>query len=48
MNWGDNAAQNRKTIDGHCEYKYLAHVEGGSYSGRLKCARFSSTPKSLS
>lgn len=36
MNWGDNAAQNRKTIDGHCEYKYLAHVEGGSYSGRLK------------
>ena len=25
-----------KTMDEHCQYKYLAHTEGNSYSGRLK------------
>ena len=24
------------TMDDHCEYKYLAHLEGFAYSGRLK------------
>lgn len=36
MDWGNDAANNRRTIDGHCAYKYLGHIEGGSYSGRLK------------
>ena len=25
-----------KSMDEHCQYKYLAHTEGNSYSGRLK------------
>lgn len=29
-------AEDLKTMDQHCEYKYLAHTEGVSYSGRLK------------
>lgn len=33
--WGDELLK-RKEIDDHCRYKYLAHVEGGTYSGRLK------------
>ncbi|CAF1636423.1 unnamed protein product, partial [Adineta ricciae] len=24
------------TLEGHCDYKYLAHLEGSSYSSRLK------------
>jgi hypothetical protein len=36
MNWGDRPAETKKNIDDHCQYKYLAHIEGGSSSGRLK------------
>ena len=25
-----------KSMDEHCQHKYLAHIEGNSYSGRLK------------
>ena len=38
MDWGDHPADTRKTIEDHCDFKYLAHVEGGSSSGRLKQA----------
>ena len=38
LNWHDTQSMNTdlKTMDQHCEYKYLAHTEGNSYSGRLK------------
>ncbi|CAD6568881.1 MAG: hypothetical protein CYPHOPRED_002921 [Cyphobasidiales sp. Tagirdzhanova-0007] len=35
MNWSENEARDRKTIDDHCDFKFLGHVEGGSSSGRL-------------
>ena len=40
--WGDVKAldwsnpEERRDIWDHCRYKYLVHVEGGAYSGRLK------------
>ncbi|CAD6568880.1 MAG: hypothetical protein CYPHOPRED_002920 [Cyphobasidiales sp. Tagirdzhanova-0007] len=33
--WKNNEARLRMTMDGHCDFKYLAHVEGQSYSGCL-------------
>ena len=38
LNWRNrNSMRNDlKSMDQHCEYKYLAHTEGVSYSGRLK------------
>lgn len=38
INWHDHySVENSvKSMPQHCEYKYLAHTEGNSYSGRLK------------
>jgi hypothetical protein len=38
LNWRDkdSMANNLKSMPEHCQYKYLAHTEGNSYSGRLK------------
>ncbi|KAK5192133.1 hypothetical protein LTR92_008080 [Exophiala xenobiotica] len=32
----DSMANDLKSMPEHCQYKYLAHTEGNSYSGRLK------------
>ena len=32
----DSMARDLKSMDEHCQYRYLAHTEGNSYSGRLK------------
>lgn len=47
--WGDvreldwsNLGDTLKSPAEHCEYKFLAHVEGYAYSGRLKCVYFGS------
>jgi hypothetical protein len=32
----ETLAKDLKSMSDHCEYKYLAHTEGNSYSGRLK------------
>lgn len=34
IDWKEKATI--KSMDEHCQYKYLAHTEGNSYSGRLK------------
>lgn len=34
ITWKDKTAV--KSMDEHCQYKYVAHTEGNSYSGRLK------------
>ncbi|KAJ5205844.1 Lipopolysaccharide-modifying protein [Penicillium cf. griseofulvum] len=38
LNWKDHESMTSdlKSMSEHCEYKYLAHTEGNSYSGRLK------------
>ncbi|KAJ6117908.1 Lipopolysaccharide-modifying protein [Penicillium sp. IBT 18751x] len=38
LNWKDHDSMTKdlKSMSEHCEYKYLAHTEGNSYSGRLK------------
>ncbi|GAA6035919.1 hypothetical protein JCM8097_005164 [Rhodosporidiobolus ruineniae] len=38
LDWQDREMVNQKllTPEEHCQYKYLAHVEGFAYSGRLK------------
>ncbi|KAL9622891.1 MAG: hypothetical protein Q9160_002817 [Pyrenula sp. 1 TL-2023] len=38
LNWHDqdSMAHDLKSMPEHCQYKYLAHTEGNSYSGRLK------------
>ena len=38
IDWHDQAgnAFDLKSMDEHCQHKYLAHTEGNSYSGRLK------------
>lgn len=38
LNWkdSDSMTHDLKTMSEHCQYKYLAHTEGNSYSGRLK------------
>ncbi|GAA5925329.1 hypothetical protein JCM3775_006424 [Rhodotorula graminis] len=38
LDWGDREQVNKLllTPEQHCDYKYLAHVEGLAYSGRLK------------
>ncbi|KAJ5584434.1 Lipopolysaccharide-modifying protein [Penicillium hispanicum] len=38
LNWRDpdSMTNDLKSMSEHCEYKYLAHTEGNSYSGRLK------------
>jgi len=38
LRWRDNdsMANDLKSMPEHCEYQYLAHTEGNSYSGRLK------------
>jgi hypothetical protein len=38
LNWRDpeSMANDLKTMPEHCQYKYLMHTEGVSYSGRLK------------
>ena len=32
----DSMSTDLKSMDEHCQYKFLAHTEGNSYSGRLK------------
>ena len=32
----ESMSMDLKSMDQHCQYKYLAHTEGNSYSGRLK------------
>lgn len=34
ITWKDKTAV--KSMDEHCQYRYVAHIEGNSYSGRLK------------
>ena len=38
LDWHDKGsmAEDLKSMDEHCQYRYLAHTEGNSYSGRLK------------
>lgn len=38
INWHDqeSMAHDLKSLAEHCQYKYLMHTEGNSYSGRLK------------
>ncbi|KZF25337.1 hypothetical protein L228DRAFT_236444 [Xylona heveae TC161] len=38
LNWKDkdSVSNDLKSMPEHCQYKYLAHTEGNSYSGRLK------------
>ncbi|KIV83011.1 hypothetical protein PV11_05072 [Exophiala sideris] len=38
LTWRDNDSMvnDLKSMPEHCQYKYLAHTEGNSYSGRLK------------
>ena len=38
LDWHDEASTSNdlKSMAEHCQYKYLAHTEGNSYSGRLK------------
>jgi hypothetical protein len=38
IDWHNNSSMHDdlKSIDEHCQYRYLAHTEGNSYSGRLK------------
>ncbi|MCJ1338565.1 hypothetical protein MMC09_003854, partial [Bachmanniomyces sp. S44760] len=38
IQWHDSTSMGSdlKSMDEHCQYKYLAHTEGNSYSGRLK------------
>ncbi|EXJ89791.1 hypothetical protein A1O3_02858 [Capronia epimyces CBS 606.96] len=38
LKWKDNDSMvnDLKSMPEHCQYKYLAHTEGNSYSGRLK------------
>jgi hypothetical protein len=38
LNWKnkDSMTNDLKSMPEHCQYKYLAHTEGNSYSGRLK------------
>ena len=38
LNWRekDSMDHDLKSMPDHCQYKYLAHTEGNSYSGRLK------------
>lgn len=38
LDWHDqeSMAHDLKSMPEHCQYKYLAHTEGNSYSGRLK------------
>lgn len=38
LHWHDRESTDAdlKTIEEHCTYRYLMHVEGNSYSGRLK------------
>lgn len=38
LDWHNKESMTKdlKSMDQHCEYKFLAHTEGNSYSGRLK------------
>jgi hypothetical protein len=38
LDWHNEMSMTKdlKSMDEHCQYKYLAHTEGNSYSGRLK------------
>lgn len=41
LDWHDEKSmrEDLKSMDEHCQYKYLAHTEGNSYSARLKYLR---------
>ncbi|KAJ8069064.1 hypothetical protein OCU04_002735 [Sclerotinia nivalis] len=41
LDWHDEGSMknNLKSMDEHCQYKFLAHTEGNSYSARLKYLR---------
>ncbi|KAI9649282.1 hypothetical protein NHQ30_001853 [Ciborinia camelliae] len=41
LDWHDKASMKNdlKSMDEHCQYKFLAHTEGNSYSARLKYLR---------
>ncbi|KAM3083885.1 hypothetical protein ACMFMG_002007 [Clarireedia jacksonii] len=38
LDWhnGDSMKNDLKSMDAHCQYKFLAHMEGNSFSARLK------------